>query len=206
MHRLRTAAWVLAATVLSAASASAQAVEGAESPYRHWDAGAELGLQFAGHSDPLVPLGQWSAEVGHYWTPHLKTTVEVNQVGDGYSFGGAYDNKTWTDSWTQTSGAGFGATATYQFLDNVFTHPYLVFGIRMVSATTTTTTGTVYPNYAVTSMRTEGPRLEAKPVFGGGFKSYFENGRVFMRSEFLCATGLSGSRHIVVRIGAGVDF
>lgn len=49
-------------------------------------------------------------------------------------------------------------------------------------------------------------RLLIRPVLGGGFKSYFGNGRAFMRSELLMAVDPHGSNHVVLQIGAGVDF
>ena len=45
-----------------------------------------------------------------------------------------------------------------------------------------------------------------RPVIGGGFKSYFANGRAFMRTELLLAIGPNGTPHTILQIGSGVDF
>jgi hypothetical protein len=97
------------------------------------------------------------------------------------------------------------ATAGYQFFDNVFVHPYITGGVRVASAfESTRVTSATFP-YA-SSTTTTPATLVTRPVAGGGFKSYFGNGRAFMKSELLMAVGPHGTSHAVLSVGAGIDF
>jgi hypothetical protein len=104
-----------------------------------------------------------------------------------------------------TGPAAFSGTLGYQFLDNVFVHPYVVGGVRMASASNATRTWLSVPPYSA-SVQAQPSRLLARPLLGGGFKSYFGNGRAFMRSELLMTIDPHGSPHAVLQLGSGVDF
>jgi hypothetical protein len=85
-------------------------------------------------------------------------------------------------------------------------HPFVETGGVFATASTTTSTIAARPPYDTLSSETTPPRLVARPVVGGGFKSYFANGRAFMRSELLTSPDSHGSLRVILRIGAGVDF
>ena len=156
--------------------------------------------------DAVVPLGGWNAELGRYWTAHLKSSIGVTTAGQTIYSGYSYDGRVSRETWSTTGPAAFSATLGYQFFENVFAHPYVVGGVRMASASNGIRTWLSVPPYGVVSSQDSPSRLLARPVLGGGFKSYFGNGRAFMRSELLMAIDPHGSSHAVLQVGAGIDF
>jgi hypothetical protein len=196
---------VTAAAVLMAAEAFAQVATSAlETRFRKWDAIGGFGLRFGTEADVVVPAGEWNAELGRYWTPHLKTSITLTTSGGGV-YCGAYTSQTWTQTEKTAGRAGFAGAVAYQFLANVFAHPYVVAGLRMGPISETTRTYSA-SSFQPLSTVTSPARLEARSILGGGFKSYFDNGRAFMRSELALAIGPQGTSHPVVRLGAGIDF
>jgi len=202
MRRIR---WVMALVVLTLpAEAIAQPAVAFTEPYRKWDIGGGIALRF-GDNDAVVPAGAWTAEFGRYWTAHVKTSVSVMTAGQTTYAGDTFDSQSYTTREIFTRPAGFAATGTYQFLDNEFVQPYVTAGVRFASTSTSTMVSSARPPYS--SLVFDSPyRIEARPLFGGGFKSYFGNGRAFMRSELLVAVGPGGTARAVLQIGAGVDF
>ena len=192
--------WLLMVVLMLPAEVLAQ-----EQPYRKWDVGGAIGLRFGEASDAVVPAGSWNAGFTRYWTAHLKTSIEVMTAGQSAYVDYSYTRLASRSTSTVTGPAALSATVGYQFLENVFVHPYVVGGLRAASVSeriTTWTTGAPYTGFTET-----GPnRLLTRPVAGGGFKSYFGNGRAFMRSELLMTVDPHGSPHAVLTVGAGVDF
>jgi hypothetical protein len=184
-------------------SAVAQPIDHAAEPFRKWDLGGGLGIRFGETTDTVVPWGSWNAEFGRYWTSHIKTTVGVTTAGQS-NYVGPYVPYGFQK--TDTRPAAYSATIAYQFFDNVFVHPYLVGGARFASYTTATTT--YLPKAPYTETTVTGPAaFDTRPTIGGGFKSYFGNGRAFMRTELLMAVNPhGGAPHVVLTFGAGVDF
>ena len=175
--------------------------------FRKWDIGGGLGLRFGERDDAVVPAGNWIAEGSRYWTPHFKTSIAVTTAGQSSSSGYAYDPRAGFSTYTRTktSPAAYGITAGYQFFDNEFVHPYVSAGARFASTYDIATVQS--SRFPYTSAITSTPeKLEVRPVVGGGFKSYFGNGRAFMHTELLVAFGPDGTRHAVLQIGSGVDF
>jgi len=180
----------------------AQSLDPGAQPYRKWDVGGGMGIRFGETEDAVVPAGGWNTEVSRYWTAHVMTSFSLMTAGQT-SYTGPYVVN--ISQHTNTGPAAYSATAGYQFFDNVFMHPYVVAGARFASHSTTTTTYSARSPFNSSSV-TSPSVLEARPVVGGGFKSYFANGRAFMRSELLMAINPHGSPHAVLTIGAGVDF
>lgn len=201
--------WLVAAVVLTVpALAIAQPLDTtSHDPYRKWDIGGGVGIRFGETDDAVVPAGNWIAEAGRYWTPHLKTSIAVTTAGQRV-YGGYSYTSTSTTSWDSTTRpAAYGLSAAYQFLDNEFVHPYVSGGARFASSSTTTSISTYSPRGGYQYVSVTGPdRLQARPVLGGGFKSYFGNGRAFMRTELLVTIGPNNTPHTVLQIGSGVDF
>jgi hypothetical protein len=188
------------------AIAAAQPLNGPTEPSRRWDAGGGLTIRF-GDDDRVVPLGSWILQAGRYWTPHLKTSVEVMTAGQRTFGATSYTSVSRTSTEYVTGSSAYGADLTYQFLDNEFVHPYITAGARFASSRETVVINTFEPRQPYTSVTLDGPnRLETRPVFGGGFKSYFANGQAFMRSELLIAVDRNGMRNAILQIGWGVDF
>ena len=206
MKRVR---WLITAAVLSLPTvAAAQQIDTSSADrFRKWDVGGGVGIRFGETDDAVVPHGSWMAEGGRYWTPHLKTSVAVTTAGQEV-YGGYSYTSTSSTSWESTTRpAAYGLSVAYQFLDNEFVHPYVSGGARFASSFTTTSTSTYSLRGAYQYVSVTGPdRLQARPVLGGGFKSYFGNGRAFMRTELLVTIGPSGTPHTILQIGSGVDF
>jgi hypothetical protein len=200
--------FVAAAALAFPAIAAAQPLEKAPPElFRRWDAGAGFTIRFGEGDDRVVPLGSWIVQAGRYWTPHLKTSIEVMTAGQS-SFGShSYTGVSSTSTEYVTGSSAYGADLTYQFFDNEFVHPYVTAGARFASSRESVVINTYSPGQPYTSVTMDGPnRLATRPVVGGGFKSYFANGQAFMRTELLFVIGPNDSRHAVFQIGWGVDF
>jgi hypothetical protein len=205
------ARWVLLALAWALpAEAMAQTAPTAANPFRKWDIGGTLAIRFGEKDDAVIRAGAWTAELGRYWTPHVKTSFAVMTAGqktyDGSGF--VYDPRALASSYSKnvTRPAAFAASATYQFFDNEFVHPYVSAGARFASTSTTTEVYSLRFPYGPLSSSTTPDRLEARPIIGGGFKSYFGNGRAFMRSELVMAIAPHGTGNAILLLGAGVDF
>jgi hypothetical protein len=204
MGRIR---WVLALMALSLPVEAIAQQPGPlfREPYRKWDIGGGAALRFSQQADAVVPGGAWTGEFGRYWTSHIKTSVAVTTAGQSTSTS-AFTAQSWTTRRTTTVPAGLGASATWQFLDNEFVHPYVTAGARFASTSTLTK---VYSNglgYPLVLEDNSPNRIQVRGLIGGGFKSYFGDGRTFMRSELLVAIDPSGTAHAVLQLGVGVDF
>jgi hypothetical protein len=173
--------------------------------FRRWDASGGFTIRFGDGDNTVVPGAAWTAEAGRYWTPHLKTSVAVMTTRQSTFEEGPYQAGTYTYNDNVTGPAGYAASLSYEFFDNQFVQPYLLGGLRLASTYTNTTTYLAHAPYSSTIASTPA-RIEARPVLGGGFKSYFGNGQAFMRTEISVAVNPSGSPHVIVLIGAGVDF
>jgi hypothetical protein len=203
--------WMLPAAVLALpAGAQAQQTDvTARQLYRGWDISGGAAIRFGEHNDAVVPLGAWTAEIGRYWTSHLKTSWAVSTAGqENYGGDGAYNPAAVTRSSSEsvTGPAAFAVSGAYQFFENDFVHPYVSVGARFASASTSTTVYSTRSPYQLLSTTETPARFEVRPTIGGGFKSYFGNGRAFMRSELLMSVVPHGSPNTILLIGAGVDF
>jgi hypothetical protein len=208
---MRKTRWVLLVLALALpAEAIAQTTAPTAISFRKWDLGGTLAIRFGENDDAVIPLGAWTAELGRYWTPNFKISAAVMTAGQ-ITYGGnsfVYDPRAFTSSQTEhiTRPAGFAASATYQFFRNEFVHPYLSAGARFASTSTETEVYSTRSPYGLLRSSTAPDRLEVRPVVGGGFKSYFGDGRAFMRSELLLSVGPHGTPHAILQFGAGVDF
>jgi hypothetical protein len=201
-------AFVAAVALALPVSAAAQQVDRFPvERFRKWDIGGGLGIRFGERDDAVVPAGSWMAEGSRYWTPHFKTSIAVTTAGQSTSYGYSPDPRAAFSTYGErrTSPSAYGFTAGYQFFDNEFVHPYVTAGARFASAhDIITVQSNKFPYESVITSTPE--KLEVRPVVGGGFKSYFDNGQAFMRSEVLIAVGPNGARNVVLQVGWGVDF
>ena len=209
MRRLR---WVLTLVTLCLGlpvEARAQQLDAAlKQPYRPWDISGGVTVRFGERDDAVVPAGAWTAEVGRYWTGHLKTSVTVATAGQSNYRGFVYDPNASTNSSSEstTGPVALAASGTYQFFENDFVHPYVSAGARFASASTSTRVYSTRAPYQFLGTFNTPERLQARPTIGGGFKSYFGNGRAFMRSELVMSIAPHGSPNTILLFGAGVDF
>jgi len=193
-------------TLLSAAvQTTAQPIGPASEPFRKWNVDGGVGVRFSQTDDAVIPHGNWDVEFGRYWTAHVKTSVGLMTAGQT-TYSSPNMPQVYQTTQTDTSKAAFSGTVVYQFYENAFIHPYVVAGARFAGVSQTTTIRSVIAPYPLMSVETVPRTLKARPMGGGGFKSYFDNGRAFMRSELLMAVAPRGSAYAILQIGAGVDF
>ena len=179
----------------------------AAQPFRKWDIGGGLGIRFGETADVVIPIGSWSADLGRYWTPHIRTSVAIMTTRQSRYRDYNYLPQASTTIYAEdvTHPAGCAASIAYQFFENQFVHPYVSAGARFASTYSNTITYSTRPPYQQVITSTQS-HVEARPEIGGGFKSYFGNGRAFMRTELLMAVNPHGSPHAILTVGAGVDF
>lgn len=184
-----------------------------------WDAAAGFGLLLSGQSRASTPQGDLAIDLGRYWTAHVKTSVQLSTAGEtDFLYESDYHYTpspsptqfyTARETQTRARAALVSAGATYQFYENVFVHPYVSGGVRLawLSETATTSTHLIGPPYSLlTSTSTSSTRLDARPFAAVGAKTYFANGRVFMRPELLVVGDREGTPRGVVRVLVGGDF
>ncbi len=145
-------------------------------------------------------------ELGRYWTSRLKTdfrvvtarerSVELDTtiLPDGRS--------------TSVRGAvgpfGVSSAATYELSDHASTRPYASIGLDVVQFAQSRAIYSAWHQ----SLSTDGQHTSVlvRPFLAAGLKSYIGHSRAFMRSETVVAAGPHALRHMVFRIGAGIDF
>ena len=199
--------WLLLTVLLVPRVARAQAAADA-APCRKWESGAGLQLALWPNEDPVVRTPAYIVDMGRFWSRHFETiaalTVNVATAAVQGKYtpfpGGGYQYES-----TVPQPAGLQAGIAYQFFENVFAHPYVAGGAQIGWFTSQRWTERT-SSYGPPVVERIGGSVEARPFVGGGFKSYFDNGRAFMRSEFSLFVDPRGTPHGVIRIGAGVEF
>jgi hypothetical protein len=197
--------WMLIAVTLMPAAVEGQDANGAQ-PYRKWESSAGLQLSFWPNRDTVVRTPAWNVDIGRFWTAHFETSASLTANGEGH-----YDFVSYTPfpgGWqsvsTLTRPAGLLLSGTYQFYENVFAHPYVSVGAQIGWLETVHDTTRTNPFSVMTE--TVARSVEARPFVGSGFKSYFDNGRAFMRSELAVFIDPKGTPHAVIRTGFGFEF
>jgi len=199
MTKLHARTWLLLGALAVPAHVFAQPALISREPYRKWDAGGVFEINWGESAG-------WSADLGRYWSPHLKTSLAISTPDEGYHGGEvcSFGRSTMTCTY-HTPRPPVAATVAYQFYENVFVHPYVAASLAMSPFESIETTY-AQPLYRPVSTRSLGTAIDTRAILAGGFKSYFDNGRAFMRSELGVSVGRGGPAYAVVRIGAGVDF
>lgn len=230
MNWTATAGAVLGLLLLSSAAGRAQKIDGQGIPYRPWDVGLTGGLHvdrevtdpstgFPGafNEEQWVAAFQVQADVGRYWNSHVKTDLSFGSVTRRELFGSVPVEVPMgvATAYAQTlvSRKQIGAGLTYQFLENVFAHPYVSAGLRAtVVDSHTVRQPSAWLMDGRSSVAIPIPPLEwdrtevvARPYLAAGFKSYF-NEHAFVRTEFATAYDTRGLSQWTARLGAGVDF
>lgn len=198
--------WMLMAAWLIPAAALAQEPAG-RAPYRTWESSAGLQLALWPNDDAVVRTPAYNVDLGRFWTPHFETsatlTASAEERYDFLSYTAFPGGSQYTSR--RTRPAGLLLAGTYQFYENVFAHPYLSVGGQIGWLEIVRKTESRTSPFTVTS-ETIGRSVEARPFVAAGFKSYFDNGRAFMRSELGVFVDPKGRPRAVIRIGAGAEF
>jgi hypothetical protein len=214
----RLAAVVSLAAVLFAGGVSAQTITLAPSDPKRWDAGVTVGW-LGGNKEAVADRwNHWydtfaaTADVGRYWTPHLKTELGVTLTSEGRVF---------SETATTPSPSGppvyfarehrfrlhaVNLSASYQFFENTWVHPFVAAGLQIGSERERIEhvpfTSAPPPGFPPPERRTV---VDVRPFLSGGSKFYVSE-RGFIRTDLAVAFGGAGASRAWWRIGAGVDF
>jgi hypothetical protein len=197
-------------------------------PMPRWDVSGAMGWRTVLVQDELYD--DWDhrfayvGTFGYYWTPHLKTEVEI---------GGASESEFYTTRPAQVTGLQFtpyvqtdhhvttvpiaGARVVYQFFENQWFHPFAGVGVTLdVSRDRThTPRQTAFipsrPNQPPETVviaeesRSSDTFRDTRAAFLLGFKAY-GSAHAFVRGDVLWTVGSGRGRYRSFRFGMGVDF
>ena len=206
----------------AAAGLAAQEKDTFPPGYPRWDVSGGLGIHYLHRSDLDVRDSWWEtkaqtrAQIGWYVTPHVKAE---------FSLAGPTTYELYEDERLPVAGlpaglfaittrtlklATLSPSATYQFFENTFAHPFLSAGLdvhvgddhRERLASTYTINRVSYPVSPIDTRRT---LVFGRPFVAAGFKSYF-NDRTFVRPEVHTSFSRTGASQVSLRLDVGVDF
>ena len=161
------------------------------------------------HENERVIGESSSLGVGHFFSPHLRAFAAIGTRRNDGTFGA--DSITPTSKGTlydlyEERGAVFTSSLTWQFRENAMVHPYVSAGVNVGAyqhdQRLDTVSGTTYRS----QMLSQEDKIEVRPVFSLGAKTYFGGGHWYMRPEAAVALGSTGVARGLVRIGLGRDF
>lgn len=181
-----------------------------------WDVAGQLALLNRNKADLGSRWNHWyeaplvQGSTGHYWTPHVKTELEIATSGQGTI--DAEENLRYREHKLRESTVG--ATAIYQFFDNQWVHPFVGAGLEIARERhvaeslpasierfpITTLPLTLRPLPAIDKVS-----YSVRPVVTGGFKFYVSQ-RAFVRTEVRTAFSTDRPLAIQWRGGVGIDF
>jgi len=190
--------------------------------FPRWDAGASLGLFAMTTKETETSWHGWEqkaefrADIGRYWTTHLKTEVAVSASNAWHDYdaepfpvpGLPLPVYTYVDFERRLYSLAPGVT--WQFRENSFMHPYVSGGVKLgllrehrVRETVTYRAGSL--GDTVPELDERSTHVLARPFIAGGFKSYVTRA-VFVRTEGRLALLQDGVRQVSVLAGMGTDF
>jgi hypothetical protein len=184
---------------------------------KQWDASISIGWLGGDKHDVAERWNDWydtfatSVDVGRYWTPNLKTELSATLTSGGTIY-----------STQQIAGPGrpifisrehafdvraLNASATYQFLENAWAHPFLSAGVHVACerervATFPFVNDPFPPRAPVRDTRT---RVDVQPFISGGTKFYVSE-QGFIRTDLSAAFDGRGVSRVWWRVGGGIDF
>ena len=179
-----------------------------------WDVSGQLALLNRNKTDLGSRWDHWYAapvvegSAGHYWTPHLKTELEIATAGQGtidsvedaFVPGSTFPSQRYRAHKLRETTVG--ATAVYQFFDNQWVHAFLGAGVEVARERhLADSLPALRPFQAVPAI--DRTSYSVRPVVSGGFKFYV-NERVFVRTEV--RTALSTRRPLAIQWRGGVGF
>ncbi len=192
--------------------------------YPRWEAGGGLALLAISTSDTSAPWQSWQqkaefrADVGRYWTPHLKTEAAVSVTNEWHDYesifipipGQSVPGYAFTE--VERRLIAVAPAVTWQFRENAFMHPYVSAGAKvgflredLFRQRRTDILPGGRGAYEVPGLEEQRTTVLARPFVAGGFKSYLSR-TTFVRSEVRVAFADDGVRQFSLGIGLGVDF
>lgn len=205
-------------------AAFAQSVTISPPDPKRWDVTGSIGWLAGNKSEIAEQWNDWydtfatSLEVGRYWTPHVKTeagvivTTEAGVFARQEPFVPDGGSPIFIPREHHFRVTAFSASATYQFLENTWVHPFLTAGVHLTEERERAFSLEV-PYYGRDFGRIdvpiEPPRqatvFSIRPVAMGGAKFYV-NERGFVRTDLGVAWHDGRVAHVTWRAGIGVDF
>jgi opacity protein-like surface antigen len=227
MIRAHTFALALAA-LISASNATAQdsrrtpTVTIAPASPSRWDAVAHVTWLGERLSQPIdwdrwYGVGSGGADIGYYWTPHLKMELDVatSTKGETYTYeqiplpGSPIPSFVQRDHEFRVTTASAGMNA--QFFENAWVHPFIGAGVELVREREhiETTAPLLFTRdgrpVSLTAPEEIRVRYSGRPFVGTGFKGYVSE-RVFIRTDVRTSWSSDGVTAVAWRTGIGVDF
>ena len=190
--------------------------------YPRWDAGgafttltmsaAENGSSW-NESDTR---GEFRADIGRYWTTHVKTEVAVGTstrwtyfASEAYPLPGV-PTPAYAYIDVERQLVSVGPAVTWQFRENTFMHPFVSGGVKLgmrrehrEARSSTIRVGSL--NYPVPPIDERTTTVTARPFVAAGFKSYVSRS-VYVRTEVRGAFASDGLRQLALGLGMGMDF
>jgi hypothetical protein len=204
-------------TVCARASA-AQTVTLAPVDPKRWDTSVTIGW-LGGNKDQIAERwNDWydtfatSADVGRYWTPHLKTELGATMTSEGSVYSQEAISAPGRPSPIFISREhhfrlrALNLSAAYQFFENAWAHPFLAAGVQLGwERGRTETFPLTSPGFPLPPSPDSRTRFDAHPFLSGGAKFYVtEEG--FIRTDLSAAYDGRGAARVWWRIGGGIDF
>ena len=151
----------------------------------------------------------FSLGVVHFFTPHLRAFVAVGDPRLNWESNADVITYRATETMYdlyKARGAVFTGSVAWQFRENAMVHPYLSAGVNIGAYQHDQRLETVTVTTYQSQMLMQEHRVEVRPVFGLGAKTYFGNGRAYLRPEVAVAIGSTGVPRKLLRLGMGFDF
>lgn len=184
---------------------------------------AIIAIGWAGSEKKIHEFDRWHSSLfvgvtgGRYWTPHLKTEIEIGWQsparGETYQDFQTPDGRIYTVWDYRTRERRVGAAQVYQFGRNAWVHPYLGVGADFVwtaiDVTRTAQTQFIYANgratpVAIPAARERQTHSMVQPYLKTGVKMYLSD-RAFVNTELKLGFS-SDLEHTLWKLGLGFDF
>jgi hypothetical protein len=159
-----------------------------------------------------------SLDVGYYWTPNFRTDAGVLLTNEGTVYSHqehripGENASIFVQREHHFRVTAFSASATYQFFENTWVHPFLAAGVQFTNERERAFSQDV-PFFRRDLTRVDIPiapprqatAFSVRPVAMGGAKFYV-NERGFVRTDLGVAWHDGGVAQVMWRAGIGVDF
>jgi hypothetical protein len=210
--------------VATGGTVAAQSVSITPPDPKRWDVTGSIGWLGGDKSEIGEDWNDWydtfatSLDLGRYWTPHLKTEAGIIFTTEGLVF--SHEERVFPGERSSIviprehhfRITGVTTSATYQFLENTWVHPFLTAGAQFTEERERSFSHDVpFFRRDLTRVDVAIPPPHQETVFSvrpfarGGAKFYV-NERGFVRTDLAVAWNDGGIAQVSWRAGIGVDF